>query len=204
MIYDIDACLANLETRSVLRTVHPATMGYIFDDTEISPISKDSGIGTEPSSAWTEKLPSPLETKAPQISTVQTDVEATHPSSWEPSILRIGPLSGIVALAFAVLQICASYLILFISDGQPIHSWKWQPSVYLAILTAISNKALAFAVVQGAVVTFWLHALRGTTLAQLHRDWACGLHVYKAISAGRHFSILALACICATIVGKFG
>jgi hypothetical protein len=186
----------------VLRTIHPATMGYTFDDTEISPISKDSGIGSEPSSAWTEKPPSLSDSKAPQIITTHANVEPTHPASWKPSILRIGPLSGIVALAFAVFQICASYLILFISDGQPIHSWKWQPSVYLAILTAISNKALAFAVVQGAVVTFWLNALRGTTLARLHRDWACGLHVYKAISAGRHFSILALACICATIVGK--
>ncbi len=27
-----------------------------------------------------------------------------------------------------------------------------------------------------------------------------GFHVYKAITAGRHFSLLALGCICATLV----
>ncbi|KAK3054603.1 hypothetical protein LTR09_004332 [Extremus antarcticus] len=70
--------------------------------------------------------------------------------------------------------IFASYGILRASHGDPVTSWKYQPSVYLAILTAMSNKTLAFACVQGTVVTFWLHALRGTTLGDLHRDWSYG------------------------------
>ena len=36
--------------------------------------------------------------------------------------------------------------------------------------------------IQGTVITFWLRALRGTTLVQLHRDWAQGLFVWKALS----------------------
>jgi hypothetical protein len=137
--------------------------------------------------------------------------EATHvekvpslgllPSSWRPLILRAGPISGLFALIFAVLQVIVCYLILEISDGQPVATWRYQPSVYLAILTAISNKALAFAAVQGTVITFWLDSLRGTTVAQLHRDWAYGLHVYKAIFCGRHPSLQALACVCKTFVG---
>lgn len=58
--------------------------------------------------------------------------------------------------------------------------------------------------VQGTVVTFWCRALEGTTLAQLHRDWAFGLHVWKALAAGRNFNILAIACICVTFVAVDG
>ena len=65
------------------------------------------------------------------------------------------------------------------SNGDAVVHWKYQPTVYLAILTAISNKALAFAAVQGTVVTFWTRALQGTTLAQMHRDWSYGLHVVR-------------------------
>ena len=63
---------------------------------------------------------------------------------------------------------------------------------------------MAFAAVQGTVVTFWLRALRGTTLGQLHRDWGYGVFLYKAVFSGRNFNLLALACICATLVAVDG
>ena len=54
------------------------------------------------------------------------------------------------------------------------------------------------------MVTFWVRLLQGTTLAQLHRDWGYGFFVYKSVFAGRNFNILALACICATLVAVDG
>lgn len=111
------------------------------------------------------------------VSSFETDKESiqesTKPirSSWRPSIFRIGPLTGLLALLFAFLQIFASYAVLKASDKATISTWEYQPTVYLAILVAISNKALAFAAIQGVAVTFWLRALKGTTLRQLHRDW---------------------------------
>ena len=146
---------------------------------------------------------------------------------WRPYMLRLGPLAGLAALLFAFLETFAAYAVLKASDGDPVTNWEYQPTVYLAILTATSNKALAFAVVQGTVVTFWLRALSGTTLIQLHRDWAfgknmsalylgvkissfakfdrnTGLHVVKAMMANRNSNMLALACICATFVAIDG
>ena len=123
---------------------------------------------------------------------------------WRPSFLRVAPLMGIAALTFTVLQAVASYAVLAASNGAEVKNWKYQPTVYLAILTAISNKALAFAAVQGTVVTFWLRALRGTTLGQIQRDWSYGLYVWRAIVSGRHCSLLALACVCATLVAMDG
>lgn len=121
-------------------------------------------------------------------------------------LMYASPLAGLVALTFAVMHIVACFAILYASDRAPVNGWLYAPQVYLAILTAISNKALAFAIVQGTVVTWWLRAMRssGTTLAQLHYDWATGLHVWQAMGAGRHFGILAFACICATFVAVDG
>ena len=126
------------------------------------------------------------------------------PLDWTGSLLRIGPLAGLAALEFAVLQTAASFAILKASDGDAVETWKYQPTVYLATLVAVSNKALAFAAVQGTIVTWWLKATRGTKLAQLHNDYGMGLHIYKAAVAGRRFYILALACICATVVAIDG
>ena len=108
-----------------------------------------------------------------------TPISQTRKIPWRPSIFRAAPLTGIAALLLAFLQVFASYAVLRASNGDRITNWKYQPTVYLAILTAISNKALAFATIQGTVVTFWLTALRGTTLGQMHRDWGYGLHVVR-------------------------
>jgi hypothetical protein len=58
---------------------------------------------------------------------------------WRPSILRLGPLAGLIALLFSFLQIFASYAILAASHNDLVANWKYQPSVYLAVLTAISK-----------------------------------------------------------------
>lgn len=94
--------------------------------------------------------------------------------TWHPTVLRVGALSGLCALLFSTLQIFAAYAILSASHGVAVDHWRLSPTVFLATLTAISNKALAFAAVQATVVTFWVRALQGTTLGQLHRDWAYG------------------------------
>lgn len=131
-----------------------------------------------------EGVPSPLrefrekpEVEQLAIPSQREKWRAPHSPTWIPSVLRAGPLVGLAALAFAVLQVFASYAVLRASDGDAVTDWKYQPTVYLAILTAISSNVLAFAMVQGSIVTFWLKALDGTNLAQMHRNWAFGLYV---------------------------
>lgn len=169
-------------------------------DSPLDPSPTTNGVLEKNASHYTI-ISSSKENLSPQTTTIEAEAESTP---WTPSFLRIGPLIGLAALLFAFLQIFASYAVLKASHGDAVTNWKYQPNVYLAILAAISNKALSFAVVQGSVITWWLRALHGTTVAQLHRDWAYGLHVYKAMLAGRHFNMLALACICATFVAVDG
>lgn len=128
----------------------------------------------------------------------------SKPAHWKSSVLYVGPLCGLGALLFAFIQILVCFAVLKASDNVPVAHWKFQPTVYLAISTAISNKALSFAVIKGTIVTWWLKAIRGTTLSSAHNDWSYGFFVYKAIAAGRNFNALALACVMATLVAMDG
>ena len=105
-----------------------------------------------------------LDVKPTKTSTADTDHEITpsctsgnasedeafeemHNVPWQPSIIRYGPVAGLAALFLAFCQIIASFLVLTLSNGSRIEDWRVQPTVYIAVLTAISNKALSFATV---------------------------------------------------------
>lgn len=115
---------------------------------------------------------------------------------WKPSFKRTGPILGLTALGFILLSIPASALVLALSNGKPVDQWKVQPSVYISVLTGIGNKALGFATIQGAIITWWVKALKGTTLANLHYDWPIGNGGFN-LRSRRHLSMLTVTSICA-------
>ena len=119
---------------------------------------------------------------------------------YKRSFLRKGPLLGLTAVLFTLLTIPASLLVLLMSNGREVISWKIQPTVYLAILTAIGNSAIRLAATQGAMVVWWSHAVRGTTYLQLHYDWKMSSGAFGAISAGRRTNLIAIASLCAALV----
>jgi hypothetical protein len=159
-------------------------------DTGSSVDERDFGKTSNPSSATTpiESQPSSgqkhhyYETVRPTSEDAATSRERPI-KPWTPSILRIGPLVGLLAIVLAFCLTCASYAILHFSDGELVTSWRYQPSVYLAILTAVSNKSLAFATIHGTIITFWRAALRGTSLGDLHRNWVCTVLVPTPITS---------------------
>ena len=53
----------------------------------------------------------------------------TQSAGWVPSILRAGPILGLIALVFATLQVVASYAVLKASNGDAVANWKYQPTV---------------------------------------------------------------------------
>ena len=186
--------------------ISPYQAGFLPNANDESPTTavNSQSVSSSPISTtiWTSN--DPLFDNGKKDPTIRTEPSEPPPVDWKPSLLRIGPLVGLFAICFAVLQIIASYAVLKTSHHDAVANWKYQPTVYLAILTAISNKALAFAVVQGTVITWWLKAVRGTTLNAMHQDWANGLFLYKAVASGRKFNALALACICANLVAMDG
>ncbi|KAL9070886.1 MAG: hypothetical protein Q9157_005662 [Trypethelium eluteriae] len=119
---------------------------------------------------------------------------------YKRSFLRKGPLLGLTAILFTLLSIPPSLLILWMSNGREVTSWKIQPTVYLAILTAIGNSAIRLAAIQGAMVVWWSYAMRGTTYLQLYYDWKMSFGAFGAISAGRRTNFIAIASFCAALV----
>ena len=109
---------------------------------------------------------------------------------WKTTFMRLGPLSGILALMVAMASICASLGILIGSSNSPVADWTVQPSTYLAICTAIANQSVRYATLQGVAIAWWYRAsrTRGSTIAQLQLDWRSGTTIRGAITAGRYVS----------------
>ncbi|KAK3050521.1 hypothetical protein LTR09_008160 [Extremus antarcticus] len=103
-------------------------------------------------------------------------------------------------MALAASSIAASLGILVAFDGAPVDTWSGEPSIYLAICTAIANLLMRYACIQGVVTCWWLRAPKGSTLAKLHYDWRSGTTLRGAITAGRHLGLLGLATIFSTVV----
>ncbi|KAL8787562.1 MAG: hypothetical protein Q9213_002124 [Squamulea squamosa] len=120
---------------------------------------------------------------------------------WRPGFFRRAPWLGLSALLGAFAGVVGAVIILYLSDGKPIHSWSVQPTVYLAISSAVTNILLHFALTQAVTVAWWQRALqKDTTIADLHRNWDYGQSLWAALTSGRHFSTIALASILVALV----
>lgn len=105
---------------------------------------------------------------------------------WQPGVWRRFPILGISSLSLAIAAIVAAVVILIISDGQEVSAWLIQPTVLLAIVSAVGTAALAFTQDEGAIISWWTSALQGTTLARLHANWETGSSLWAALTALPH------------------
>ncbi|KAE8364918.1 hypothetical protein BDV27DRAFT_157399 [Aspergillus caelatus] len=128
--------------------------------------------------------------------------DSTNPvtQSWEPGVLKRLPLLGISALLGVLACLIFNITILLTSNGKPQNSWKIQPSVLLAISSAISTGLLRFALAEGAAITWWNKAINGCTIYDLHRNWSFANSIYDVIKQIRFFNILGLASIASVVV----
>lgn len=94
-----------------------------------------------------------------------------QPPTWQPTFLRAFPLVGTGALLIATCCVFSSLGILIGSDGEPTENWKWPPTVFLAIFSAIINRVLQFALLQALPIAWWHKAWSGATIAELQRRW---------------------------------
>lgn len=95
-------------------------------------------------------------------------------------------MTVLLALTVALLSLLSSMAILLGSNGRPTSTWKYQPSVYLAIITAVTNTALALALSQALAVAWWRVASQDATYKTLHQQWALGHSFLGAIRSGRY------------------
>jgi len=121
-------------------------------------------------------------------------------------LFRKTPWPGITAVICMSLSLVASAVVIAVSDGDPVSSWKVQPAVLLAIFSATSNIVFNTALATGIAVRFWLCASKGVKLSQLHYIWDHGriLGIGSAVRAGppaRTVAVLALLANMLQFVG---
>lgn len=129
--------------------------------------------------------------------TDHTFVDVNNRNPWRAGVLARMPWVGFAALLGTLICASAGAIILILSNGNPLIDWSVQPTVWLAITTALANILLHFALSEGATISFWRKAVQGGTINDLHREWAYANGLWASLTAGRHFNLMALACLIA-------
>ncbi|KAK4612916.1 hypothetical protein CLAFUR0_13216 [Fulvia fulva] len=117
-------------------------------------------------------------------------------NAWQPGFLRRIPWGGISCLFGVLCCIVVNSAILATSNGAPITSWKYPPSLYLSVAYTLGNILLSAAFSQGLTIYWWRKALKeGTQLGDLHRYWDHGTSPVAAALAGRNFNFISFAAL---------
>jgi hypothetical protein len=124
--------------------------------------------------------------------------------TWEPGIVQRAPWGGIVALFIVILCVAMCATILFVSHGQPTAYWRVQPTVWLALLSALANALLRSALSVGVTIAWWRKALSGGTLNDLHRYWNFGGSLWASLTSWKNINIIAIASISVTLAALDG
>ena len=135
--------------------------------------------------------------KAADSTTYSVVGHSHHP--WEPGLSKL-PYRGLGALFLSVAGVVVAIIVLLVSDGADVNRWRFQPSVYVAIASTVTNVTVAYALMEGVSISWWHKATKdGTNVADLHRIWACGTSFVSALLCGRHVNLVAIASLLVAI-----
>ena len=112
---------------------------------------------------------------------------------WRPTWFQPQVFAGMASLIVSVLAMLASLLVLLISNQQPVKSWKIQPTVYLAIASAIAAISLRFAKTRAAPISWWHHTLMGSKIRDLESHWEASQSFFGAVAGLRTATGMSLA-----------
>lgn len=73
-------------------------------------------------------------------------------NAWQPGVFRRFPWAGLGCLFGVLCSIVVDTTILAVSNGKPISTWKYPPSLYLSVAYTIGNILLSAAFSQGLTV----------------------------------------------------
>lgn len=119
---------------------------------------------------------------------------------WHPGGFARLPWVAFGALLGAIGGIVGSIAVLVVSDGTPIAEWYFQPTVYLSIISTITNIMVHYALAEGVTTAWWTRALQSNTqMSDLHQYWKAGNSLLAALNLGRNFNFVAVASIIVAI-----
>lgn len=86
---------------------------------------------------------------------------------WQPGFWKRLPARGLGAWLLALVGTGAAVFILIYSDGVPVDHWDkyMQPTVWLALTSALTGAFLACTFAEGAAISYWRAAGRTATVS---------------------------------------
>ena len=120
---------------------------------------------------------------------------------WRPGYGQRFPVLGVGALLAVLACTGASVGVLVGSNNVSASRWvqALAPNVCLQAINAISNIMLAFAVMQGIAIAWWRKALRGATIAELHKSWEFSMSISNIVFNLFSLDVVALAALATKI-----
>ena len=115
-----------------------------------------SGAGDRKSWHRLEDIPTPFAAQYARLS-----------QPWLPGFWTRFPYRGLSMWLLALIGTIAAGLILKYSDGVPVKNWDEhiQPTVWLALTSALSGAFLACAFTEGAAISYWRTAGKPVTVS---------------------------------------
>ncbi|CRG91996.1 hypothetical protein PISL3812_09050 [Talaromyces islandicus] len=104
-------------------------------------------------------------------------------------------------ILIVLMMACKTALavIIVVSDGQAVSSWRVSPAVLLALLSSLWSSSLALVLTMSTTITWWRSASEGATLETLHCIWKRGLSIWH-LSALRSSAVVRRVVLVAWIV----
>ena len=156
-----------------------------------SPPSKDSEDGRPESD---QELPVPRRRTGPSHPAFALWKAIWHRDqhTWNPQALQIRPLVGLAAICVTVGCVFASLVVLIYSNGQGTADWPLSPSIALAIITAVSNSAIALAHMEAVPISWWYSTTRGRSIRALERQWKVTRSALQVSSSPTHVTVFVV------------
>ena len=116
---------------------------------------------------------------------------------WRPGYGQRFPMFGVGALLAVLACTGASVGVLVGSNNVSSSNWiqALAPNVCLQAINAVSNIMLAFAIAQGIAIAWWRKALRGATIAELHKSWEFSMSIGNIAFNLFSLDVIALAAL---------
>ncbi|CEI70529.1 hypothetical protein FVEN_g974 [Fusarium venenatum] len=131
----------------------------------------DSGVGDRKSWHRLEDMATPFAAQYARLS-----------QPWLPGFWTRFPYRGLGMWLLSLIGTLAAVLILKYSDGVPVADWDEhiQPTVWLALTSALSGAFLACAFTEGAAISYWRTAGKPVTLQQLQAVYGSSTGIIQA------------------------
>jgi hypothetical protein len=120
---------------------------------------------------------------------------------WQPGYAKQFPWVGAACLLGVVCTAIGCALVLYFSNNRSCARWPSMvaPNVAVSVLNAIGNICLLTAMSRGIPVAWWIKAMEGATVSQLHNSWSYSVTTLPIFRNLFRLDVIGLAVLVAKI-----